>query len=345
MTPAKAFSLLESGDYAAVIEAGLVPSASPLREALAERARGLCEDVYGENVFVRGLVEISSFCKNDCLYCGLRASNAAAERYRLTPAEITDCARDGFALGLRTIVLQGGEDARFDDDTLCRIIADIKDSCPGTAVTLSLGERTSESYARLREAGADRYLLRHETADRTHYAALHPPAMSFGNRMRCLADLRRLGYQTGCGFMVGSPGQTAQTLAEDVSFIASFRPEMCGIGPFIPHHATPFARCPAGSVETTCLLLSIIRIVHPHVLLPATTAMGTLDGNGREKAILSGANVVMPNLSPRSVRTKYAIYDNKACSGEESSEGLDDLSRRLESIGRRLASDRGDYRP
>ena len=344
MNVAEAISLIEAGDFEPVLAAGTGPDGAALRTALAEKARAVREPIYGNAVFVRGLIEISSYCKNDCLYCGLRASNKTAERYRLAPDEILACAEEGYGLGFRTIVLQGGEDAFFTDDVLCEVVRGIKRAHPDTAVTLSLGERWRGSYARLREAGADRYLLRHETADEAHYAMLHPQSMSFASRMQCLRDLRELGYQVGCGFMVGSPGQTAATLAKDLAFIESFRPEMCGIGPFVPHHATPFAAAPAGSVELTCLLLSIIRIIHPHVLLPATTALGTLDPAGREKGILAGANVVMPNLSPVAVRGKYAIYDNKICTGEESAQCRFCLERRIESVGCRLVVARGDYR-
>ena len=335
---------IKKGDYVPVLTAGTGPGGTELREALAERARSVRESVYGKDVFVRGLVEISSFCRNDCLYCGLRASNKTAERYRLSPDEILACADEGYGLGFRTIVLQGGEDAFFTDDILCGIVRGIKRAHPDVAITLSLGERGRESFAKLREAGADRYLLRHETADEAHYGMLHPKSMSFENRMQSLRDLRKLGYQVGCGFMVGSPGQTVATLAKDLAFIASFRPEMCGIGPFIPHHATPYASDPAGSVELTCLLLSIIRIIHPRVLLPATTALGTLDPEGREKGLLAGANVVMPNLSPVAVRRKYAIYDNKICTGEESAQCRFCLERRVASVGYRLVVDRGDFR-
>ncbi len=344
MDAAEALSRLGEGCYADVIAAGIDPAASALREGLATRARAIRESIYGRDVFTRGLVEVSSYCRNDCRYCGLRASNRSAERYRLTPDEILECAEEGYRLGFRTIVMQGGEDPFFTDDLLTGVIRSVKSAHPDVAVTLSLGERGRESFSRLKDAGADRYLLRHETADAGHYAILHPPAMSFENRMRCLRDLRSLGYQTGCGFMVGSPGQTVETLAKDIAFIADFKPEMCGIGPFVPHHATPFASEPAGSVETTLLLLSIIRIVHPRVLLPATTALGTLDPFGREKGVLAGANVVMPNLSPLSVRKKYAIYDNKICTGDESAQCRDALARSMASIGYTLVVDRGDFR-
>ena len=314
-------------------------------QRLADLASGVRKDVYGTDVFVRGLIEISSICKNDCLYCGLRASNASCERYRLTPEQILLCADMGYELGFRTFVLQGGEDMWFSDERLCAIVASIRERHPDCAITLSMGERSRESYARLRQAGADRYLLRHETADPEHYALLHPAAMSFDNRMRCLHDLRELGYAVGVGMMVGSPYQTPRHLAEDLAFIDRFKPEMCGIGPFIPHHATPFASEPAGTLEQTCYLLSIIRLIHPSVLLPATTALGTIDPMGREKGVLAGANVVMPNLSPADVRQKYLLYDGKICMGDEAAECRRCLDLRMERIGYQVVVDRGDPRP
>lgn len=314
-------------------------------QRLADLASGVRKDVYGTDVFVRGLIEISSICKNDCLYCGLRASNASCERYRLTPEQILLCADMGYELGFRTFVLQGGEDMWFSDERLCAIVASIRERHPDCAITLSMGERSRESYARLRQAGADRYLLRHETADPEHYALLHPAAMSFDNRMRCLHDLRELGYAVGVGMMVGSPYQTPRHLAEDLAFIDRFKPEMCGIGPFIPHHATPFASEPAGTLEQTCYLLSIIRLIHPSVLLPATTALGTIDPLGREKGVLAGANVVMPNLSPADVRQKYLLYDGKICMGDEAAECRRCLDLRMERIGYQVVVDRGDPRP
>ena len=315
-----------------------------LAEYLAKAAVAEQKRIYGNEIFIRGLLEISNICKNDCIYCGIRRSNRNCERYRLSEEEILACADEGYRLGLRTIVMQGGEDAHFTDEVLCGIVRKIKERHPDCAVTLSMGERSRESYAKLREAGADRYLLRHETADPEHYAKLHPAEMSYENRMRCLRDLKDLGYQTGCGFMVGSPYQTAGNLAKDIAFVESFKPEMCGIGPFIPHHETPFAKEPAGSVELTCFLLSVIRLVHPHVLLPATTALGTMHPQGRELGILAGANVLMPNLSPVGVRKKYELYDNKICTGEESAQCLRCLATRVEAIGYRLSEGRGDYR-
>ncbi|MBQ7491963.1 MAG: [Clostridia bacterium] len=311
---------------------------------LAKKAVEARKAVYGNAVFARGLIEISNICKNDCYYCGIRRSNQSCVRYRLTPEQILACAREGYALGFRTFVMQGGEDPWFTDARLCALIEAIKACCPDCAVTLSLGERSRESYRRLRLAGADRYLLRHETADSAHYAMLHPAEMSFDNRMRCLRDLKKLGYQVGCGFMVGAPHQTEEMLAKDLKFIERFKPDMCGVGPFIPHHATPFRDEPAGTAELTCYLLSIIRLIHPPVLLPATTALGTIHPRGRELGLLAGANVVMPNLSPVAVRKQYELYDNKLCTGEESAQCRDCLDARVRSVGCTLVIARGDIK-
>ena len=315
------------------------PAAIDQLMAAASRER---DRVYGRRVFMRGLIEISNHCKNDCRYCGIRRS-AACRRYRLSPAQILECCRIGHRLGFRTFVLQGGEDAWFTDEVLCSLVSDIKRTYPDCAVTLSLGERGALSFERLRQAGADRYLLRHETADRDHYAYLHPAEMSFDHRMQCLADLRRLGYQVGAGFMVGSPGQTLDSLMKDLQFIADFRPEMVGIGPFIPAAGTPFESEPAGSVELTLRLLAIIRLIHPRVLLPATTALGTLHSTGRERAVAAGANVVMPNLSPQDTRALYSIYNNKLATGSEAAESVADLRLRMQAIGMEVPVDRGDF--
>lgn len=313
-------------------------------DILAKKAVSLRQRIYGNSVYIRGLIEISNICRNDCFYCGIRRSSQRCERYRLTAEQILECCEEGYSLGFRTFVLQGGEDAFFTDEVICSILSEIKKRYPDCAVTLSLGERSRNSYQKLFDAGADRYLLRHETADCEHYRKLHPPDMSFHRRMKCLHDLREIGYQTGCGFMVGSPYQTAADLAKDLKFIEDFRPEMCGIGPFIPHRDTPFHDQAAGDVELTCYLLSIIRLIHPPVLLPATTALGTIDPGGREKGILSGANVVMPNLSPVSVRKKYELYDNKICTGDESAQCKSSLSGKMKSIGYEIVTDRGDIK-
>lgn len=311
-------------------------------QLLAERAVAVRRQIYGNAVYVRGLIEISNICKNDCLYCGIRKSNAVCDRYRLTKEQIMECCAEGYALGFRTFVLQGGEDGYFTDERVCGIVQEIKNGYPDCAVTLSLGEKSRESYQKMYDAGADRYLLRHETADPKHYSLLHPGEMSFDNRMRCLKDLKEIGFQTGCGFMVGSPYQTVTSLAADLKFIETFHPDMCGIGPFISHKDTPFRNMPAGTIQLTCYLLSIIRLIQPNILLPATTALGTIDPKGREKGILSGANVVMPNLSPTSVRKKYELYDGKICTGDEAAQCKQCLALRMESIGYEVVTDRGD---
>lgn len=331
---------LREDEYRRLIEARTPETAAEL----ARRAVALRKELYGDAVFTRGLIEISSICQNDCLYCGLRRSNAACQRYRLTGEQILSCAGEGYALGFRTFVLQGGEDPYFTDERLGAIVSELKSRHPDCAITLSMGERSRESYRRLRDAGAERYLLRHETADRAHYEKLHPAEMSFDNRMRCLRDLRELGYQVGCGFMVGSPFQTSAHLAKDLKFIEEFKPDMCGIGPFLPHRDTPFRDAAPGTLELTLYLLSIIRLIHPPVLLPATTALGTVHPQGREMGIQAGANVVMPNLSPVEVRKKYMLYDNKICTGEESAQCRGCLDRRMKSIGYKLVIDRGDIR-
>lgn len=300
------------------------------------------QNIYGNDIYIRGLIEVSNICKNDCYYCGIRKSNPHCDRYRLTAEDILACCAEGYDLGFRTFVMQGGEDSTFTDGFLVPLIQEIKHRYPDCAITLSLGERSRESYRLLKEAGADRYLLRHETADKAHYEKLHPASLSWENRMQCLRDLKELGYQVGCGFMVGSPYQTTEMLAKDLKFIETFQPDMCGIGPFIPHKDTPFRDHPAGDVELTCYLLSILRLIQPTLLLPATTALGTLLENGREKGILAGANVVMPNLSPAAVRRKYMLYDNKLSDGAESAQALDSLRKRMESIGCTVVVARGD---
>lgn len=313
-------------------------------EMLQELAANVRQQVYGNAVFIRGLIEISNICKNNCRYCGIRKENRDVVRYRLTEEEILVCCKEGFELGFRTFVLQGGEDGYYTDEVLCKLIAMIKSCYPECAVTLSLGERSRDSYQKLFDAGVDRYLLRHETADEAHYGILHPAELSFAERMRCLRDLREIGYQTGCGFMVGSPHQTMRHLAKDLKFIEEFQPDMCGIGPFIPAKGTPFEEQKAGTLEMTCYLLSIIRLIKPNILLPATTALGSIDPHGREKGILAGANVVMPNLSPASVRKKYMLYDNKVSDGAESAQSKNTLAEKMKSIGYEIVTDRGDIK-
>lgn len=312
-------------------------------EYLFEKARKWQHKYYGNHVYTRGLIEFSNYCKNDCYYCGIRRSNQNADRYRLTSEQILECCQLGYGLGFRTFVLQGGEDGWFTQERLEEIVHAIRERYPDCAITLSLGERSKESYRRLFEAGADRYLLRHETADEEHYRKLHPPELSAAQRKQCLWDLKEIGYQTGTGFMVGSPGQTAAQLAEDLMFIRKLEPHMVGIGPFVPHHDTPFAAEKGGTAELTLFLIGLLRIMLPKLLLPATTALGTIDARGREKGILAGANVVMPNLSPTDVRKKYELYDNKICTGDEAAECRTCLSRRMEGIGYQLVVDRGDF--
>lgn len=315
-----------------------------LKEYLAAKARETAQRIYGNCVYIRGLIEFTNYCKNDCYYCGIRRSNGCAERYRLSEEEILNCCKNGYELGFRTFVLQGGEDGFYTDERICEMVSEIKRRYPDCAVTLSIGERERESYEAFFKAGADRYLLRHETADEAHYKKLHPEEMSFQHRMQCLAELKEIGYQTGCGFMVGSPYQTFDTLYEDLQFIRELQPEMVGIGPFIPQKDTPFGKMQAGTMEQTLRLLSIIRLLHPSVLLPATTALGTIHPKGRELGILAGANVVMPNLSPVAVREKYKLYDNKICTGDEAAECRYCMERRMESIGYQVAVNRGDFK-
>ena len=309
---------------------------------LRNEARVLCERIYGRFVYIRGLIEFTNYCKNDCYYCGIRRGNREAERYRLTEEEILSCCEAGYGLGFRTFVLQGGEDPYFTDERLGSIVASIRGLCPDCAITLSAGERSHDSYRRLHDAGADRYLLRNETSDPCHYSRLHPESMSFDKRMAALKDLKEIGYQTGCGFMVGSPYQTASMIVKDLRFMKEFGPHMIGIGPFLSHKDTPFCDMENGTAELTLYLLSVIRLMMPKVLLPATTALGTVTEGGREAGILSGANVVMPNLSPAGVRKKYMLYDNKLSSGSEAAESLELLRESLSKIGYGIAVSRGD---
>lgn len=308
----------------------------------ADLARKRSIEQFKKRIYIRGLIEISNYCKNNCFYCGIRRDNHSVKRYRLTKEEILNCAQQGYRLGFRTFVLQGGEDGQFTDTFLLEVVSALRERYPDCAITLSLGERSEKSYRLLHEAGANRYLLRHETADKCHYEKLHPKEMSWENRMQCLEILKEIGYQVGCGFMVGSPGQTVETLAKDMQLICLLQPEMVGIGPFVPHHATPLGEKAAGSVKQTLYLLSLIRIMKPDVLLPATTALGTMDPHGREKGILAGANVLMPNLSPPEYRKQYEIYDNKICTNEEAAECRRCLNQRVEEIGYEIVTDRGD---
>ncbi len=329
---------LEKEEWAALIR-GRTDSLAEYVFSLARKER---HQYYGHDVYIRGLIEFTNYCKNDCYYCGIRKSNAGVMRYRLDEEQILSCCSAGYALGFRTFVLQGGEDGWFTDERMVRIVGAIKPRFPDCAVTLSIGERSKESYQALFQAGADRYLLRHETFNAAHYSLLHPSSLTAASRQKCLWTLKDIGYQVGAGFMVGAPGQTPEYLAEDLLFLEKLKPHMVGIGPFIPHHATPFAGEPAGTLEETLFLLGLIRLLLPKVLLPATTALGTIAPNGRELGILSGANVIMPNLSPADVRENYTLYDNKLCTGAEAAAGIQELKDRMCAIGYQIVTDRGD---
>ncbi len=316
--------------------------AGELRDYLFALAREDQQKYYGKDIYVRGLIEFTNYCKNDCYYCGIRKSNHNVHRYRLSDEEILNCCREGYDLGFRTFVLQGGEDPYYTDERLVALLHEIKSRYPDCAVTLSLGERSHESYQALFDAGADRYLLRHETANPEHYAKLHPADQSAAHRQQCLWDLKEIGYQVGAGFMVGSPYQTPENLAEDMLFLKELNPQMVGIGPFIPHHDTPFADQSAGTLELSLFMLGLLRLMLPKALLPATTALGTIHPKGRELGVLAGANVIMPNLSPSEVRKDYLLYDNKICTGDESAQCRRCLESRMEAIGYHVVTARGD---
>ena len=331
---------LSDGELRALLE-GSDETTNERLFAVADRKR---REVYGDQVYLRGLIEFTNVCRNDCYYCGIRRSNGQVTRYRLSEEEILSCCEDGYALGYRTFVLQGGEDPFWSDGDICDLVSDIRGRFPDCAVTLSIGERSRESYEAYFAAGAARYLLRHETADEAHYGLLHPGEMSLSNRKRCLYDLKEIGFQTGAGFMVGSPFQTTEHLIADLRFLQELQPDMVGIGPFIHHTETPFSDRPDGSVELCLRLLSVIRLLLPYVLLPATTALGTLHPKGRERGLLAGANVVMPNLSPVRVRKLYELYENKICTGEESAQCRGCLEKRVEAAGYRVVTDVGNVK-
>ena len=310
-----------------------------------EQAREVSLRQFGNKIYIRGLIEVSNCCRNNCYYCGIRKGNTHIDRYRLSEESILECCEQGYQLGFRTFVLQGGEDPALTDKRIETIVSSIRKHYPDCAITLSLGEKSRDAYERFFRAGANRYLLRHETYDAVHYQQLHPSEMSSEHRLQCIQSLKEIGFQTGTGIMVGSPGQTVDHLVQDLLFIEKLRPEMIGIGPFLPHHDTPFAQSPSGTVEQTLLLLSIFRLMHPSALIPSTTALATLVPDGRERGILAGANVVMPNLSPREERKKYELYNNKASLGAESAEGLAALQKQLEAIGYEISTSRGDFSP
>ena len=322
----------------------LIKNRNICSEYLFERARTVRNKIYGKKIYIRGLIEFTNFCKNNCLYCGIRRDNTNAERYRLSKEDILNCADSGYQLGFRTFVLQGGEDNFYSDEIMCDIVKGIKEAHPDCAITLSLGERSFDSYRKLKEAGADRYLLRHETSNKNHYEKIHPKEMSFDNRIKCLENLKSLGYQVGCGFMVESPFQTEEDLANELLFLKKFKPQMVGIGPFVPHKSTPFKDKKTGTADMTLFMLGLIRLTLPNILLPATTALGTIDSLGREKGINAGANVLMPNLSPTNVRKKYMLYDNKICTGDEVAQCIECLKTRVKTTGCEVVTDRGDYK-
>lgn len=332
--------VLSKGDYVALLNNITAKD----RCYLTAKARTVADRYFGKKIYKRGLIEFTNYCQNDCYYCGIRKSNRNVERYRLTKEEILACCRQGYALGFRTFVLQGGEDPWYTEARMLEIIAAIRKDYPDCAITLSIGEKSYEEYRRFFQTGANRFLLRHETANPEHFGLLHPAGQSLANRKRCLADLKSIGYQVGTGIMVGSPYQTTEHLAEDLLFMYELQPQMIGIGPFIPHQDTIFAGFPVGSLDLTLSLIGILRLMFPDVLIPATTALGTIHPKGRELGILAGANVVMPNLSPVQVRSKYLLYDNKICTGEEAAECSDCLQKRLQQIGYEMVVDRGDYR-
>ena len=335
--------LFETGDLSDD-ELKILIESDEFNEPLAEAADIRRRENYGDKVYIRGLIEFTNYCRNNCYYCGIRRDNKKAERYRLTKDEILLCCDEGYKLGFRTFVMQGGEDPYYTDEMICDIVSKIKSRYPDCAVTLSIGEKPRESYQAFFDAGADRYLLRHETADPEHYGKLHPEAMSLENRKECLFDLKEIGYQVGSGFMVGSPYQTTENLISDLRFLQKLQPDMIGIGPYIPHADTPFAEFKSGNVMLTLRLVSILRLMFPYALIPSTTALGTIHPQGRELGLKAGANVVMPNLSPVSVRKLYSLYENKICTGEEAAQCRGCLERRVESAGYKIVTDIGNVR-
>lgn len=335
--------LFETGDLSDD-ELKILIESDEFNEPLAEAADIRRRENYGDKVYIRGLIEFTNYCRNNCYYCGIRRDNKKAERYRLTKDEILLCCDEGYRLGFRTFVMQGGEDPYYTDEMICDIVSKIKSRYPDCAVTLSIGEKPRESYQAFFDAGADRYLLRHETADPEHYGKLHPEAMSLENRKRCLFDLKEIGYQVGSGFMVGSPYQTTENLISDLHFLQKLQPDMIGIGPYITHADTPFAEFKSGDVMLTLRLVSILRLMFPYALIPSTTALGTVHPQGRELGLKAGANVVMPNLSPVSVRKLYSLYENKICTGEEAAQCRGCLERRVESAGYKIVTDIGNVR-
>ena len=312
--------------------------------SLFESADKIRREIYGTDVYIRGLIEFTNYCKNDCYYCGIRCSNKSAHRYRLSKEEILSCCRQGYALGFRTFVLQGGEDPYFTDDRIADTVSAIRKEFPDCAITLSIGEKSYESYLRFFNAGANRFLLRHEAANPDLYGRLHPKMMSLENRKQCLHNLKKIGYQVGSGFMVGAPFQTTDNIIEDLFFLYDMMPDMIGIGPYITHKETPFKSYESGSVHLTVKLIAVLRHMFPYSLIPATTALGTLHPEGREMGLRAGANVVMPNLSPQSVRKHYAIYDNKLSTGEEAAQSRALLEEKVKKAGYKVVTAIGNVK-
>lgn len=313
-----------------------------LAQLLFERARSVQKAHYGNKIYIRGLIEFTNYCRNDCYYCGIRKSNSNLVRYRLGKKEILSCCAKGYELGFRTFVLQGGEDGFYTDEKMCTLIREIKRRYPECAITLSIGEKDRSAYENYYQAGADRYLLRHETYDEEHYRVLHPATLSAKHRQSCLFTLKEIGYQVGSGFMVGSPGQTAEHLAMDMLFLKELHPHMVGIGPFLTQKDTPFRGEKSGTLFQTLYMLGLLRLMLPEVLLPATTALGSIAPDGRKLGVLAGANVVMPNLSPVENRKQYRLYDQKRYMGNEAAEGLEILKNEMKEIGYEVVVDRGD---
>lgn len=330
--------ILSAEDFAQLID-NRTPD---IAKYLFSNAREVRHQQYGRDIYIRGLIEYTNYCKNDCYYCGIRASNQNATRYRLDEPTILNCCKYGYELGFRTFVLQGGEDPYFTNERMVQLVSKIKNKHPDCAVTLSIGEKSYDDYQALFDAGADRYLLRHETYESNHYEQLHPANLTAENRQECLWNLKKIGYQVGTGFMVGSPYQTTANLVQDLLFIKKLDPQMIGIGPFICHKDTPFAKQASGTLELTLYMLGILRLMIPGLLLPSTTALGTISPNGREQGILAGANVIMPNLSPVDVRKNYLLYDNKLCTGNETAEALHQLKSSMQSINYQIVNSRGD---